>query len=34
MLDVTPDEFASLLALAAAAIFLAGVIAVGIWLRR
>jgi hypothetical protein len=34
MLDVTPDEFASLLPLAMAALFLAGVIGVGIWLQR
>jgi hypothetical protein len=34
MFEMTPDEFASLLTLTVAAVFLAAVIAVGIWLQR
>ncbi len=33
MPGITPDEIASVLALGAAAIFLAGVIAISIWLH-
>jgi hypothetical protein len=33
MFDMTPDELASLLSLAVTGLFVAGVIAVGIWLR-
>jgi hypothetical protein len=31
---MTPDEFASLLSLVVAGVFLAGVIGIGIWLLR
>jgi hypothetical protein len=34
MFEMAPDEFASLITLTVAGVFLAGVIVVGIWLRR